>query len=44
MTTHENLLRYVNESYLESNSSALVKKGDLIMADTSEDRDVWQLE
>lgn len=39
VTTHENLLRYVNESYLESNSSALVKKGDLIMADTSEDRD-----
>ena len=34
VTTHENLLRYVNESYLESNSSALVKKGDLIMADT----------
>lgn len=39
VTTHENLLRYVNESYLESNSTALVKKGDLIMADTSEDRD-----
>ena len=39
VTTHENLLRYVNESYLESNSRALVKKGDLIMADTSEDRD-----
>lgn len=39
VTTHENLLRYVNESHLESNSSALVKKGDLIMADTSEDRD-----
>lgn len=39
VTTHEDLLRYVNESYLESNQSALVKKGDLIMADTSEDRD-----
>ena len=39
VTTHERLLRYVDEAYLESNKSALVKKGDLIMADTSEDRD-----
>ena len=39
VTTHKDLLRYVNESYLESNQNALVKKGDLIMADTSEDRE-----
>ncbi len=31
------LIRYVNESYLSSNSSSLVEKGDFIFADTSED-------
>ena len=31
------LIRYVNESYLTTNQSCLVKKGDFIFADTSED-------
>lgn len=31
------LIRYVNESYLLTNPSALVEKGDFIFADTSED-------
>lgn len=33
----DNLIRYVDESYLETNSNCLVKKGDFIFADTSED-------
>lgn len=39
--THLNsiLLRFVNESYLKSNSSSLLKKGDIVLADTSEDLD-----
>lgn len=32
-----NLIRYVNESYLATNKSSLVTKGDFIFADTSED-------
>lgn len=39
VTTHDELLRFVDEGYLETNPSSLVKKGDIIMADTSEDRD-----
>lgn len=31
------LIRFVNESYLSSNPSSLVEKGDFIFADTSED-------
>lgn len=34
---NEELIRYVNESYLTSNQSCLVEKGDFIFADTSED-------
>lgn len=33
----EQLIRYVNPSYLETNPSSLVNKGDVIFADTSED-------
>lgn len=39
VTTHGELLRYVNESYLDTNPQSLVRRGDLIMADTSEDRE-----
>lgn len=39
VTTHRELLRFVNESYLETNPQSLVRRGDLIMADTSEDRE-----
>lgn len=39
VTTHRELLRFVNESYLETNPQSLVRQGDLIMADTSEDRE-----
>jgi len=39
VTTHRELMRFVNESYLETNPQSLVKRGDLIMADTSEDRE-----
>lgn len=39
VTTHGELLRYVNESYLGTNPQSLVRRGDLIMADTSEDRE-----
>lgn len=39
VTTHKELLRFVNESYLETNPQSLVRRGDLIMADTSEDRE-----
>ena len=34
---NEELIRYVNESYLTINQSCLVEKGDFIFADTSED-------
>ena len=34
-----NLVRYVDESYLSTNSKSLVKIGDFIFADTSEDLD-----
>ena len=34
---NEDLIRYVNESYLTANQSCLVEKGDFIFADTSED-------
>ncbi len=34
---NKELLRYVNESYLTTNQSCLVEKGDFIFADTSED-------
>lgn len=34
---NEELMRFVNESYLITNRSALVEKGDFIFADTSED-------
>jgi type I restriction enzyme S subunit len=34
---NEELIRYVNESYLAVNQSSIVKKGDFIFADTSED-------
>ena len=33
----EQLIRYVDPSYLETNPSSLVNKGDVIFADTSED-------
>ena len=33
----EELIRYVNESYLTTNQSCIVEKGDFIFADTSED-------
>ena len=35
----ESLFRYVPESYIESNSDSLVHKGDILVADTSEDID-----
>lgn len=34
---NDELIRYVNESYFAVNQSAIVKKGDFIFADTSED-------
>lgn len=34
---NEELIRYVNETYLTTNRSCLVEKGDFIFADTSED-------
>lgn len=37
VSLNENLIRFVNESYLESSPNALVRKGDFIFADTSED-------
>jgi Restriction endonuclease S subunits len=37
MGLNNDLIRYVNESYLTSNQSCLVRKGDFIFADTSED-------
>lgn len=39
VTIHEELKRFVNKEYLEANPSCLVKKGDFIIADTSEDRE-----
>ena len=39
VTIHEELKRFVSDEYLETNPNSLVKKGDFIMADTSEDRD-----
>ena len=39
VTIHEELKRFVNKGYLETNPSCLVKKGDFIIADTSEDRE-----
>lgn len=38
-SVNDSLIRYVNESYLRTNMSALVKKNDFIFADTSEDLD-----
>ncbi len=37
VSLHKNLIRYVSESYLASQSNALVEYGDFIFADTSED-------
>ena len=34
---NKSLLKYVNKSYLKTNQSCLVEKGDFILADTSED-------
>lgn len=34
---NDELIRYVNDSYLASNQNCLVEKGDFIFADTSED-------
>ncbi|MDO5332136.1 MAG: restriction endonuclease subunit S, partial [Bacillota bacterium] len=39
VTIHEELKRFVSKEYLETNPSCLVKKGDFIVADTSEDRE-----
>lgn len=36
-SVNDSLIRYVNESYLRTDKSALVKKNDFIFADTSED-------
>lgn len=37
VSLNEDLFKYVNESYLETDAASLVKKGDFIFADTSED-------
>ena len=37
VSLNEELIRYVKESYLTTNQSCLVEKGDFIFADTSED-------
>lgn len=39
VTIHEELKRFVSEEYIATNPNSLVKKGDFIMADTSEDRE-----
>ena len=39
VTIHEELKRFVGKEYLVTNPSCLVKKGDFIIADTSEDRE-----
>ena len=35
----ESLLRYVPKTFLETNPSAILRKGDIVLADTSEDLD-----
>lgn len=39
VTIHEELKRFVSEEYITTNPSSLVKQGDFILADTSEDRE-----
>lgn len=39
VTIHEELKRFVSEEYIVANPNSLVKNGDFIMADTSEDRE-----
>ena len=39
VTIHEDLKRFVSEEYITTNPNSLVKQGDFIMADTSEDRE-----
>lgn len=39
VTTHRELFRFVGKEYLDTNATSLVKKGDFILADTSEDKD-----
>lgn len=39
VTIHNELKRFVSETYIKTNPSSLVKYGDFIFADTSEDRD-----
>lgn len=39
VTIHDELKRFVSETYIETNSNSLVKYGDFIFADTSEDRE-----
>lgn len=39
VTIHDKLKRFVSETYIETNPNSLVKYGDFIFADTSEDRE-----
>lgn len=39
VTTHTELYRFVSKEYLDSNPDSLVHKGDMIIADTSEDKE-----
>lgn len=39
VTIHNELKRFVSETYIKTNPNSLVKYGDFIFADTSEDRD-----
>ena len=39
VTIHDELKRFVSETYIETNPNSLVKYGDFIFADTSEDRE-----
>ena len=39
VTIHQELKRFVSETYITSNPNSIVKSGDFIMADTSEDLD-----
>ena len=39
VTIHEELKRFVSKDYISTNPDSLVKQGDFIMADTSEDRE-----
>lgn len=39
VTLHNELKRFVSDTYLETNPECLVNKGDFIFADTSEDRE-----